>query len=160
MHEIEWEDYLYRADLALAGEDTLNSLEKRLGFKLPSTLRLMMAEHGGQAPLNLVPAYPNGKPMTMDCLFHAHADDKEYPSDSPYFGYTALKDDGYGEKVSFSSSGNVYLCLDYNENKANPPVVFIFRDSVAEDPDHKFKLADNFDEFLDKYTVPPDQASA
>ncbi|MCP4326681.1 MAG: SMI1/KNR4 family protein [Alteromonadales bacterium] len=147
-----WEDYIERDDLKTCTEEDLKKEEQKVGVVLPDALKTLIKEHGGQSPDNLVPIYPNGKRMTIDCIYHAYADDE----DDGYtisFKTSCLADDDYNNYVVFSNKGNVFLALDYNVREVDPPVVFIFRDSLPDDPDHQYLLADNFQDFLDKYTV-------
>jgi len=154
MIEIEWEEYLGRENLKIATDELLDLNEKEIGRKLPESLRKIMKKHGGEGPLNLVPIYPNGKRMIIECVYHAYFDDEEDDGYTIPFSTDCLKDDYYLNYVPFSHRGNVFLCLDYNVKAIDPPVIFVFRDSPPDDPVHRHLLADNFDEFLKKYTIP------
>lgn len=153
MKALIWAEFLERDDLKTCTLEDLEKEEKEIGFTLPDTLKKMMMEHGGQYPENLIPKYPNGHDMLIDCLYHAFSDDDEDHSYTISSSTSCLADEDYINYVSFGNVGNVFLVLDYNVRKTNPPVVIIMRDSIPEDPDHRHLLADNFDQFLEKYTV-------
>lgn len=155
MLEIEWEEYLEREDLKYATDEMLDLNEKKVGRKLPASLRKMMKEHGGQTPLNLIPRYPNGKKWYIECIYHAHFDDDEDDGYTIPFSTSCLEDEDYLNYVPFSNRGNVFLCLDYNIRDVDPPVVMVIRDHGPDAPG--IKLAENFTEFLEKYTIPMDQ---
>ena len=156
MIEIEWEEFA-GDHLRNATDEMLDKNEDWIGRKLPVSLRQMMQEHGGEKPLNLIPKFPNKKVMLIECIYHAYFEEKEDNGYTIPFGTSALTDEDYLNYVSFSHVGNVFLCLDYNVREIDPPVIFVFRDSPSDDPDHRHFLAENFDEFLEKYTVPMDQ---
>lgn len=153
MKEIIWEDYLERDDLKTCTEADLKKEEQEVGVILPDALKTLIKEHGGQSPENLIPIYPKGKNMTLECIYHAYPDDDEDGGNTISFSTSCLADEDYNNYIVFSSKGNVFLALDYNVREIDPPVVFIFRDSLPDDPEHRYFLADNFQEFLDKYTV-------
>ncbi|MCP4748500.1 MAG: SMI1/KNR4 family protein [Desulfobacteraceae bacterium] len=157
MIEIEWENFLSESYLKTATNEMLDKNEKLIGKKLPKSLRSIIMEHGGQKPLNLVPIYPNGSRMSIECIYHAYFEDDKYDGYTIPFGTSALADEDYLNYVAFSYKSNVFLCLDYNVREINPPVVMVIRDSVPDDPKHKHFLADDFNEFLEKYTVPMDE---
>lgn len=164
---IEWEHYLAdESDPSInplaATDDQLDALSSRFNVKLPKSFREMLASNAGMTPMNLRPRFASGEAVELDCINHADLtpEDKD---DLPYlidFSTSALKDEGYTGLLCFSVKGNTFYCLDYGVRKMDPPVVVINRDCPPDDPEHKYNLADNFDEFLAKYTVPPDQAPA
>lgn len=153
MKNIIWEDYIHRDDLKTCSIEALEKEENEIGFTLPDALKKLMMEHGGQKPVNLIPSYPSGHEMSVECIYHAYGDDDEADGYTISFITSCLVDDDYLNYVPFSHKGNVFLALDYNVRKIEPPVVFIFRDSLPDDPDHKHFLAENFDAFLEKFTV-------
>lgn len=153
MKEIIWDDYLYRDDLKTCTEERINREEQKVGVILPESLKFLMMKHGGQTAENLIPIYPNGMEMAFVCLYHGYPEDKEADGYTISFKTSCLVDEGYKNYIVFSNTGNVFLALDYNVREIDPPVVFIFRDSLPDDPEHRYFLADNFQEFLDKYTV-------
>jgi hypothetical protein len=153
MKQIIWEEYLEREDLKTCTEADLEKEEQEVGVILPKALKFLIMNHGGQSPENLIPIYPNGKRMIIECIYHAYADDDEDDGYTISFSTSCLKDDGYNHYIAFSHRGNVFLALDYNVREIDPPVVFIFRDSPPNDPEHRYLLADTFQEFLEKYTV-------
>ena len=153
MKEIIWEEFLEREDLKTCTEADLNKEEQKVGVVFPDALKALMKKHGGQTPINLVPLAPNGTEMSLECLYHAYADDDEADGYTISFATSCLVDDGYNNYVVFSDQSNVFFALDYNVREIDPPVVFVFRDSPPDDPDHRYLLADNFQAFLDKYTV-------
>lgn len=155
MIEIKWEEYLERDDLKYATDELLDKNEQEIGHKLPESLRGIMKEHGGQKPLNLIPEFPNGKKWFIECIYHAYFNDNEDDEYSIPDGVSCLADEDYLNYVPFSDRGNVFLCLDYNIREIDPPVVAVIRDHGPDSP--AIRLADNFDEFLKKYTVPMDQ---
>lgn len=153
MKSIIWDKYLNKEGLNTCSLEDIKKEEDEVGFSFPNTLKKMMMEHGGESPENLIPKYPNGKSMTIECIYHAYGDDKEADTYTISDSTSCLADEDYLNYVPFSHKGNVFLALDYNIREIDPPVVFIFRDSLPDDPDHRHLLADNFDEFLEKYTV-------
>jgi len=153
MIEIEWEEFV-GDHLRKATDEILDKNEKEIGKKLPESLRNIMKEHGGEKPLNLIPKFPNGKDMLIECIYHAYFEDEEDFDYTIPDGTSCLLDENYLNYVVFSNVGNVFLCLDYNVREIDPPVIFVFRDSPPDDPDHRYFLAENFSEFLERYTVP------
>lgn len=152
MKEIIWDEYLKREDLRTCSADTINELEEEIGYELPEQLKNMMMSHGGQSPTNLIPKYPNGKDMAIECIYHAYSDDDEYDSYTIPDSLSCLADEDYINLVPFSDRGNVFLVLDCNKRVEDPPVAFLFRDFPPNDPRCLHQIADNFDEFLEKYT--------
>ena len=153
MKDIIWEDYLERDDLKFCTEEELKKEEQKVGSILPDALKNLIKEHGGQTPVNLKPIYPKGKSMTIVCIYHAYPDDDEDGGYTISFKTSCLADENYNNYVVFRNKSNVFLALDYNVREIDPPVVFIFRDSLPDDPEHRYFLADNFQAFLEKYTV-------
>lgn len=153
MKEIIWEDYLERDDLKTCTEADLKKEEQKVGVILPESLKDLIKEHGGQSPVNLIPIYPKGKSMTIVCIYHAYPDDNEDGGYTISFKTSCLADEDYNNYIAFSNKGNVFLALDYNVRKINPPVVFVFRDSPPDDPEHRYLLADSFDEFLVEFIM-------
>lgn len=153
MKEIIWEDYLYRDDLKICTEAELKSEEVKVGVILPETLKSLIMLHGGESPENLTPIYPKGKNMTIECIYHAYPKDDKYGSYTISFATSCLAEGGYNNYVAFSNKGSVFLALDYNVRKLDPPVVFVFKDSPSDDPEHRYFLADSFDEFLECFTL-------
>ncbi|GAA3923869.1 SMI1/KNR4 family protein [Litoribacillus peritrichatus] len=153
MKTIQWEEYLERKDLQTCTREQIEKEEKEVGFIFPELLKQIIMEHGGQKPVNLIPKYANGTDMSIPCIFHAYSNDKED------YGYTissateCLVEEDYLNYVVFCNKGNVFVSLDYNVRPIDPPVVMVIRDSLPDDPDHRHFLAENFHEFLDKYTV-------
>ncbi|MBI3897428.1 MAG: SMI1/KNR4 family protein [Gammaproteobacteria bacterium] len=150
-NSIIWEKYLNK-DLARASESDVKAVEGELGRVLPESLKKLMMEHGGETPVNLSVRYPNGKEMALECLYHAHTGQSEVYTTA--WQTPNLAEQGYENLVPFAdSAGSVFLCLDYSVREKDPPVVMLFRGYMTTDPDHKRRLAYNFDEFLKKYTV-------
>ncbi len=157
MIDIVWQPYLSRSDIKKASLDQVETLEKRISLKIPPLLASMLTSHGGECPLNLIPRYSNGEPMFIECIYHMYHNDLQYGSYSVLYSYETLIDEGYEKLIPFSRKEEVYLCLDYSQAKSFPSVVFLFRGDPVDDPDHKMLLANSFDEFLEKYTIPSDQ---
>jgi hypothetical protein len=157
MIKIEWENHLSADHLRKSDDELLDKNENWIGKKLPSSLREMIKEHGGQTPLNLIPKTPKGKKLYIECIYHAYFEDETYDGYTIPFATSALEDDDYLNYIAFSNVGNIYWCLDYNIREIEPPVILLIRDYTPNDPDHRILLADTFNEFLEKYTVPMDQ---
>lgn len=156
MIEIEWEAYL-GDDLRIATTEDLNETEKRISKSLPDALKNLMLKHGGETPLNLIPQHPDGRQMTIECIYHAHLNDVDYNSYTIPSATSCLEDEGYVGLVAFCDTENVFLCLNYGARSIDPPVVLVNRSFTPSDPKHKHFLADSFKEFLEKYTVPMNQ---
>lgn len=153
MIDIEWEAYL-GDDLRIATAEDLKETEQRINRSLPDALKRIIQKHGGETPLNLIPQHPDGRPMTIECIYHAHLNSTDYNSYTIPSATSCLEDEGYADLTAFCDTENVFLCLDYSVRDVNPPVVLVNRSFMPEDPKHKHVLADNFEAFLEKYTVP------
>ena len=153
MPNIIWDDYLYRDDLKTATLEQLDYIEQKLKVSLPSTLKEIMMEHGGESPENLIIQTPNGMDYYLNCFYHAYEKgEDEYDGYTILWAKSCLMDDSYNSNlVPFSHQGNVYICLDYQQNIDEPLVVFVDRDQGADYP--HYVLAKSFDEFLEKYLV-------
>ena len=156
MIEIDWETYL-GDDLRSATVEDLKATEKRINQILPDALKNLIQEHGGETPLNLVPRHPDGRQMIIECIYHAHLNDADYDSYTIPSATSCLEDEGYVSLVAFCDTENVFLCLDYGVRSIDPPVVLVNRSFTPNDPKHKYVLADNFEEFLEKCTIPMNQ---
>ena len=153
MKNIIWEDYLDREELQFCSLEDIQKEEKKIGHVLPNALKKLMMEHGGQSPENIVPKYPNDHDMLIDCLYHAFSEDDEDHAYTIPFATACLANEDYLKYVPFGNIGNAFLTLDYNIRATDPPVVMVIRDSPPNDPDHRHFLAENFDAFLEKFTV-------
>ncbi|WDE13722.1 hypothetical protein [Thalassomonas haliotis] len=71
MKSIIWKEYLKKDGLNICSWEGLEKEENEIGFTLFETLKQMMMKHGGQSPENLLPKFPRGKSMSIECLYHA-----------------------------------------------------------------------------------------
>lgn len=144
--DLELEDYLY---IDLPNDDDLDLAEGQLGVKFPNTFREVLKAGSGMSTDNINIETSGGYKTGFRCFNHPFLD-----SDEPHeLSVSDMESFGYGDKIlAFAdNSGGVRYCLDYRKDENNPPVVMFFPTEEDGSESAFLKIADNFDEFLDRY---------
>ncbi|MGD9366024.1 MAG: SMI1/KNR4 family protein [Desulfobacteraceae bacterium] len=148
--DLRFEDYL---DINLPGPADVSKAEQTLGLKFPESYKEILLVGAGKRPVNLQPVSPKGTKLGFRCFYHVAFD---HDDDTFLANVDEMEAWGYGDKLlTFSDNGGgVRYCLDYREKVEAPPVVIVLLDSERGVESAVRKIAENFDEFLEKYTVP------
>ncbi len=150
--DLKFEDYL---GINLPGPADVRKAEHTLGLKFPESYKEILLEGAGRRPLNLQPVSPKGTKLGFRCFYHVAFD---HDDDAFLVNVDELEEWGYGDKLlTFSDNGGgVRYCLDYRKDVENPPVVIVMSDSESGDESAVKKIAENFNAFIEIYTVPMD----
>jgi hypothetical protein len=146
--ELELDDYLY---IDLPESEDVKEAQKRLNVRFPDAYKEILFIGAGMSPENLEPISSLGRKLGFRCFNHIFLD-----SDEPHkVNVHALSVWGYGEKLlEFADNGGgVRYCLDYRADQENPPVVVVYAWGDDGDEEAIEKIADNFEQFLEKYIV-------
>ncbi|MEE2002133.1 SMI1/KNR4 family protein [Alkalimonas sp. MEB108] len=150
---LQLEEYLYED---LPSEADINAAEAILKVSFPFTYRQLLLVGAGWSPMNLRVRLKSGYQPGFRCFNHVFLD-----SDAGHkVNVSELEAWGYGDRLlQFADNGGgVRYCLDYRFKPDDPPVVLVFPSEEDGSEDAVTKIADHFDDFLAKYTVPLNKA--
>ena len=133
-----------------ASDELIKLAEEQLGITLPKTyIRLLKEQNGGSIIFNAYPAPEHeifgNDSIEVDFIEGIGKDDGILKSEEMIEEWEMPKG-----LVLFNGDGHFWLAFDYRHTLSNPPIVYV---DNTDEVSQVIKIAENFDEFLDRLYV-------
>ena len=131
-------------------DELIKLAEEQLGITLPKTyIKLLKEQNGGSIIFNAYPAPDheifNDTSIEVDYIEGIGKDDGILKSEEMIEEWEMPKG-----LVLFNGDGHFWLAFDYRHTISNPPIVYV---DNTDEVTQVIKIAENFDEFLDRLYV-------